>query len=63
MTKYLYMKLLGLFIVIFGFSYCMTSFYNFYDYIFGVRTIANSNIYIMALGLIFPLYTFVTFLS
>lgn len=59
MTKYFYMKILGLFIVILGFSYCMTSFYNFYDYIFGTLTIANSSIVIMSLGLLFPLYTFI----
>lgn len=58
-TKYFYMKILGLFIVVLGFSYCMTSFYNFYDYIFGTTVIANSNIVIMTLGLIFPLYTFI----
>ena len=59
MTKYFYMKILGLFIVILGFSYCMTSFYNFYDYIFGTHFIANSNIIILAMGLLFPLYTFI----
>ncbi len=59
MTKHLYMKILGLFIVILGFSYCMTSFYNFYDYIFGVHFIANSSIIILAIGLLFPLYTFI----
>ena len=59
MTKFLYMKILGLFIVILGFSYCLTSFYNFYSYIFGVNNIANGNIYVMTLGLIFPLFTFI----
>lgn len=59
MTKFLYMKILGLFMVILGFSYSITSFYNFYSYIFGVNNIANGNIYIMALGLIFPLFTFI----
>ncbi len=59
MTKFLYMKILGLFMVILGFSYCLTSFYNFYDYIFGVNYIANVNVWIMAIGLIFPLYTFI----
>ena len=59
MTKYFYMKILGLFIVILGFSYCMTSFYSFYDYIFGKQVIANSNIIIMSLGLVFPLFTFI----
>ena len=59
MTKFLYMKTLALFMVILGFSYCMTSFYNFYSYIFGDTLIANGNIIIMALGLLFPLYTFI----
>ena len=59
MTKYFYMKILGLFLVIAGFSYSMTSFYNFYDYIFGDLVIANANIYIMSLGLVFPLYMFI----
>lgn len=58
MTKFWYRRIFGLFIVLLGFSYSMTSFYNFYDYIFGDLVIANSNIYIMAIGLIFPLYTF-----
>ena len=59
MTKFLYMKILGLFMVVLGFSYCLTSFYNFYDYIFGINYIANGNIWIMSIGLIFPLYTFI----
>lgn len=59
MTKFLYMKVLGLFIVVLGFSYCLTSFYNFYNYIFGVNYIANGNIIIMSIGLIFPLFTFI----
>ena len=59
MTKFLYRKTLGLFMVIVGFSYCLTSFYNFYDYIFGDKILANSNIIIMSLGLLFPLFTFI----
>ena len=59
MTKFLYMKILGLFMVILGFSYCLTSFHNFYAYLFGDLLIANANIYIMSLGLWFPLYTFI----
>lgn len=59
MTKYFYMKIIGLFLVIVGFSYSMTTFYNFYDYLFGDLVIANSNIYIMSIGLLFPLYTFI----
>ena len=59
MTKFIYMKILGLLMVILGFSYCLTSFYNFYAYLFGDLIIANANIYIMAIGLVFPLYTFI----
>ena len=59
MTKFIYMKLLGLFMVIIGFSYCLTSFHNFYAYIFGDLLIANANIIVMSIGLVFPLYTFI----
>ena len=59
MTKFLYMKVLGLLMVILGFSYCLTSFSNFYAYLFGDLLLANANIYIMSIGLIFPLYTFI----
>ena len=59
MTKYVYMKLVGLTIVILGFSYCLTSFSNFYAYLFGDIEIANANIYLMAAGLFFPLYMFI----
>lgn len=59
MTKFFYRKSIGLLIVIIGLSYCLTSFYNFYDYIFGEVTVANANIYLMASGLVFPLYTFI----
>lgn len=59
MTKFWYQRIFGLIIVLLGFSYSMTSFYNFYDYLFGDLIIANANIFIMAVGLIFPLYTFI----
>ena len=59
MGKYIFMKVLGLLIVIIGFSYCLTSFSNFYSYIFGDVIIANGNSIIMTLGLLFPLYTFI----
>ena len=59
MTKYIYMKLVGLVLVILGFSYSMTSFYSFYSYIFGNIEIANANIYLMSVGLIIPLYVFI----
>ena len=59
MTKYFYMKVVGFFMVALGFGYCLTTFSNFYAYIFGDFIIANASIYIMGLGLIFPLYTFI----
>lgn len=59
MGKYIFMKVLGLLIVIVGFSYSLTSFSNFYSYIFGDVVIANGNSIIMTIGLLFPLYTFI----
>ena len=59
MTKFFYKKIIGLLMVVVGFSYSLTSFYNFYDYLFGELVIANANIYIMSIGLLFPLYTFI----
>lgn len=59
MKKFLYIKLISFFFVVIGFSYCMTSFYNFYNYIFGVVKIANSNIVVMSIGLLLPLYMFI----
>ena len=59
MGKYLYMKFLGLLLVIGGFSYSLTSFSNFYSYLFGDVIIANGNNIIMTLGLLFPLYIFI----
>ena len=59
MTKYVYMKLIGLILVMVGFSYCLTSFSNFYAYLFGDIIIANANVYLMTAGLIFPLYMFI----
>ena len=56
MVRFIYMKFVGFLFVILGFSYSMTSFYNFYEYIFGEIVIANSNIFVMILGLIIPLY-------
>ena len=47
MTKYVYMKLIGLILVILGFSYSITTFTNFYAYIFGEVQIANANVYLM----------------
>ena len=59
MTKYAYMKLLGFVLVVLGFSYSITSFYSFFAYLYGDIEIANANIYIMSIGLIFPLYMFI----
>ena len=59
MTKYIYMKLVGLILVIFGFSYSITSFSNFYAYLYGDILIADANVYIMSIGLIIPLYVFI----
>jgi len=59
MVRYIYMKFVGFLVVILGFSYSMTSFYNFYDYIFGKIVIASSNIFVMSLGLVLPLYMLV----
>ena len=59
MTKFVYMKLVGLILVIVGFSYSLTSFSNFWAYLYGDISIANANIYIMSIGLLFPLYMFI----
>lgn len=59
MTKYVYMKLIGLILVILGFSYCITTFSNFYAYLYGDIEIANANIYLMSIGLLLPLYMFI----
>ena len=59
MTKYAYMKLLGLILVVVGFGYSLTSFSNFYSYLFGDIEIANQNTFVMVIGLLFPLYMFI----
>ena len=59
MTKYIYMKLFGLILVILGFGYSITSFYNFYAYLYGDIKIANANIFVMCMGLLLPLYMFI----
>lgn len=58
-ARFLYTKFVGFLMVVLGFSYCMTSFYNFYEYVFGKISIANSNVFIMMLGLLIPLYMFI----
>lgn len=50
------MKFIGFLLVVLGFSYAMTSFYNFYEYVFGKVVIASSNIFVMGLGLLIPIY-------
>ena len=59
MTKYIYMKLLGLVLVILGFGYSITTFSNFYSYIFGDIVVANTSVIILGIGLLFPLYMFI----
>ena len=59
MTKYVYMKLIGLMLVILGFSYSITTFSNFYAYLYGDIIIANANVYLMCIGLLLPLYMFI----
>ena len=59
-NRYLFMKFLGLLLVLIGFSYCLTSFYNFFEYVFGTKIFdQNLNIYMMIIGLIVPLYVFI----
>ena len=59
-NRFLYMKLLGLVLVVFGFSYSITSFYNFFEYIFDYKIYPeNLNIYMMSIGPIIPLFVFV----
>ena len=59
-NRFLYMKFLGLLLVIAGFSYCLTSFTNFFQYIFDFKIYSeNLNLYLMLIGLIVPLFVFV----
>ena len=59
-NRYLYMKFLGLMLVIVGFSYSLTSFNNFFSFIFKTRIFnENLNLYLTSIGLIVPLYIFV----
>lgn len=59
-SRFLYMKFLGLLLVIVGFSYSLTSFNNFFSYIFETRIFSeNLNIYLMSVGLIIPLSIFI----
>lgn len=59
-SKFLYMKLLGFLTAIIGFSYSLTSFYNFFEVVFGQRALMNGvNIWISGIGLLFPLFVFI----
>lgn len=59
-SRFLYMKLLGLLLVLVGFSYSITSFNNFFAYIFDYEIFTeNLNIYIMSIGIIIPLFVFI----
>ena len=59
-SRFLYMKFLGLLFVLVGFSYSITSFNNFFGYIFDYKIfVENLNIYVMTIGLILPLYVFI----
>lgn len=55
-VRFLYLKFVGLLTVILGFSYSLTSFSNFYQYLFGEVTISNASILVMMIGLLIPLY-------
>ena len=60
-SRYIYMKVLGLLLVIVGFSYSLTSFNNFFSYIFETKIFSeNLNIYLMSMfvyGVYFYFYT------
>lgn len=59
-SRFIFMKFLGLLLVLIGFSYSITSFNNFFSYIFDTKIyVENLNIYIMIIGLIVPLYLFI----
>ena len=58
--RFLYMKYLGLLLVLTGFSYSLTSFNNFFSYIFKTKIFPeNLNIYMISSGLIIPLFIFI----
>ena len=45
---------------IIGFSYCLTSFFNFFEILLGNKIVVDgSNIWFMVIGLIFPLFIFI----
>ena len=58
--RYIYMKFLGLLLVLIGFSYSITSFNNFFSYIFKTRIFSeNINLFLIIICLMIPLYIFV----
>lgn len=58
--KFWYMKSLGFLMVIIGFMYSITSFYNFFEVVFGNKImVQDANIWLMSIGLLFPLFVFV----
>ena len=59
-SRFLYMKFLGLLLVLIGFSYSITSFNNFFSFIFKTKIFSeNINIISSSIGLIIPLYIFI----
>ena len=58
--KYLYIKFIGLLLVIFGFGYSLTAFYNIFDVLVGNKIIlANTSLLVTSMGSLFPLFIFV----
>lgn len=59
-AKFWYMKILGFLITIIGFSYSLTSLYNFFDIVFENKImVEGSNILVMSLGIIFVIFVFI----
>ena len=59
-SRYIYMKFLGLLLVIVGFSYSLTTFNNFFSFIFKTRIFSeNLSVYLVWISLIMPVYIFV----
>lgn len=58
--KFLFMKFLGFLTVILGFSYSVTSLYNFFDVVINKSTVyETSNLIFAIIGIIFPLFIFI----
>lgn len=58
-ARYLYIKFTGFLLVILGLSFSITSFYNMFSYIYGNVVVNGSNIILMILGTIIPLFIFI----